>query len=285
MAKIGINLLVCNAATKPLHHKASVWALDSILDSDLDRHDWRVAVVDNGSTCPATAAWLAEVAGRPNIRVSRLPLNVGIARGRNEGYRLLEEGGERYDFVVSVHNDHLFPNEWLGPLLETFERDDRVGIVGPGLITGGGQWRTISVHDIYSMEFALARTRVEAYARASRRQVVRIGLQHPAVKRMAMLEEIAPRGEDGRLLVYDEGFPAPTNFEDLEEAYRAYKAGWRVVVNLASYVFHYYHFSRLELTDCDADYAANRLYMDRKHGAGWTDWDGQIFSPAMGVLY
>lgn len=273
---IGANLLVCNAHTNPLHIRASEWALNSLLDSDLQAHDWRLVVVDNGSDCQATHEWLAKLPGRDKrISTLVLPTNLGIPKARNAGYRQLVDAGGM-DFVLEVHNDHLFPREWLAPLIEMMASELRLGLACPALITGGGQWMSPAARDLYNRPYEVARARVEAYAKSTRKQGTRIGLQHPVLKRMAMLDEIG---------LYDEGFPAKTNFEDLDECLRAHRADWRYWVVRQSVVFHHYHLTRLELTDCMGDYAQNRTYMDQKWGATWTDWETQIFSPAVGAMY
>ena len=273
---IGANLLVCNSQANPIHLRASEWALNSLLDSDFQQHDWRLVVVDNGSVCDGTAEWMARLPQRDHrISTIRMATNVGIPKARNAGYRQLMDGTDT-DFVLEVHNDHLFPHDWLGPLVDMMEREAKLGLACPALITGGGQWFSPAARDLYNRPYPVARARLEAYAKSARKSQTKIGLQHPVLKRVAMLQQIG---------LYDEGFPGKTNFEDLDECFRAHRAGWHYWVIRQSVVFHHYHLTRLELSDCMGDYALNRQYMDRKWGADWTDWESKIFSPAVGAMY
>ena len=274
--RIGVSLLVCNVAAQPLHFHASTWALDSLMDSDLQSHEWRVVVADNGSDCPRTKEWLAALPGRDRrLSTLTLPTNQGIAKGRNASYRELLANGA-CDALLDVHNDHIFPREWIGPLIGHMEQEPKLGLTSCGLITGGGQWMTPAIRDAYLRPYDVTRARLEAHAKSTRNQHVRVGLQHPVLKRVAMLDEIG---------MYDADFPGKTNFEDLDECFRAHRAGWLYWVVLASRVFHYYHLTRLELSDCMGDYAVNRTYMDQKWGPAWTDWEREIFSPAIGAIY
>jgi len=274
--RIGLNLLTCNLAEQPLHLVASRYAVQSLLESDIWEYDWRLQIVDNGSTCPQTARWLDELQNTElRIAVEKVGQNLGIAKGRNIGYQLLSH--HEPEFVVEVHTDHFFPPaqdghgrdiSWLGPIVEHMRHpaSAQVGIVGPALLSDVVNWRVGSAGVSYHWPYEQFRDAVAKRCLAFRhsRKVVP-GLTHPAVKRWAMLEQIGLR-RDGILYCYDPDMPGRQNFEDTEEAFRAWKAGWQVLIHFGSVVYHHYHFQRLELTSHPADYDANNLYCQTKHG-------------------
>jgi GT2 family glycosyltransferase len=68
--------------------------------------------------------------------------------------------------------------------------------------------------------------------------------------------------------LYDEAMPGMTNFEDTDEAYRAHKAGWKILINFGSVVYHHYHFTRCDpgVTNHLSDYHWNLRYCRAKHG-------------------
>jgi len=284
---VGINLLTCSLAHCPLHLQATKYAIDSLLASDVREYDWSLVVVDNASTCPGTVKLLQELETREErVRVEWAEENLGITAGRNLGYQILHEWTAP-EYVVEVHTDHFFPSAqgWLRPIIDYMAnpRNADSGIVGPSLITAGGQWyspRPVVPYqktDLQLQDYAVFLAEIERWARHWRRpNMVRPGLSHPAVKRWSALEAIGVH-RDGKLYPYDPDMPGRQNFEDTEEAFRAYKAGWTVLIHFGSVVYHHYHFTRLGLTDHGADYNANNQYVQRKHGpAEWDAWNGTI---------
>ena len=262
--RIGINLLVRNLREHPLHARALGFAFRSLFENehDLQAHLCHVAVIDNASTCPITMAWLNQLEARhpANVSVVRLPVNYGIAKGRNVGYKLLGEIDP--DYVLEIHTDHIFPSLWLQPMLDTMEApgNERIGILGPALLTDRVAWSVGHLHIDYTGEYQPARDLVEDAA-AGLRNAGRVvpGLTHPALKRWTMLQEIG---------FYDEDLPGLSNWEDTEEAYRAHQSGWTSAVDFGSVVYHHYHFSRCDpgVTNHLRDYEVNGRYCMKKHG-------------------
>ncbi len=271
---VGVNLLTCSLAQDPLHYQSMTYALRSLLDSDLLGSDWRLVVVDNASTCERTVRYLQELeASNGRVQVEWADTNLGITHGRNRGYQLLQKWHSP-EYVIEIHTDHLFPHEWLQPLLAYMAapRNERVGIVGPALATSQGYWWTPKPRLPYLagphtlQDYEAFRAEVEALGLAlGRPGHARPGLSHPAVKRWAMVEEIGHR-VDGQLFPYDPAMPGRQNFEDIEEAFRAHQSGWQVMIYFGSLVYHHYHLTRLNLSDHPADYDANNAYCQRKHG-------------------
>ena len=291
--RVGVNLLTCSLAQCPLHAQATRYALDSLLESDVTDYDWRLVVVDNASTCPVTVKMLQDLeAAEAKVRIEWADENLGITHGRNLGYQILHEW-HAPEYVVEIHTDHFFPSGhdekgvlgWLKPIIDymAHPRHSDAAIVGPSLLTAGGQWYsprpTIPYQrtDAQLQDYPKFRAEVNKWARVWRRpNRVRPGLSHPAVKRWSALEAIGAH-RDGVLYPYDPDMPGRQNFEDTEEAKRAHDAGWQVLIHFGSVVYHHYHLTRLGLTDHGADYNANNFYVQTKHGpAEWDAWSGTI---------
>ena len=277
--RVGISLLACNRADEPRHYRAMRYAIASLLDSDLLRYDWRIQVVDNGSADGVTADFLQGLADRwERIDVRFAGENLGIAHGRNLAYQLLAES-HAPDVVVEVHTDHLFPTVWLTPLIKALEADRTLGIVGPALLSGRSLgWALEQVPLTYDETFKEARALVSAAAE-NHRQPGRVvpGLTHPAAIRWAMVEALNERDDEGRLCLYDPRMPGKQNFEDTELLYRAHMKNWKAAICFGSVVFHHYTFSRTQVvSDHHADYKANRVYCQRKHGAGFEEYQAEL---------
>jgi GT2 family glycosyltransferase len=245
---VGVNLIVCNRT--PAHWRATEVALASLRASDAGAA--RLIVVDNGST--SAPDWWAR-AGLDVIATGR---NLGIAAGRNVGAKHLLQDPE-IGWLVELHNDMVFPQVWLAPLLAALEADPRLGMACASLLTPKGLLGSPKVVIDYGLPTASIIQTVERAADAHRRPgLIKPGLQHPVVKRVAMLREIG---------LYDEQF-AGMNFEDTDEVYRAAKAGWRYVVVGDTVVWHSYLFSRLQM---DIDHATAYHTNQKRFLKKWPD--------------
>ena len=291
--RIGINLLTCSLAHCPLHVQAAKYALDSLLDSDIQRYDWHLVVVDNASTCPHTIKMLEDLeAQNERVTIEWADTNLGITGGRNLGYQTLHELHQP-QYVIEAHTDHVFPETvgdgagigWLQPIIDYMEdpRFANAGIVGPSLLTSQGYWGSprpripYQLHPEALQDYITFRAEVNHWARVWRQPgLIRPGLSHPAVKRWSMLEQIGTV-RDGKLFCYDPDMPGRQNFEDTEEAYRADAAGWLIQIHFGSLVYHHYHLTRLGLSNHGEDYDANNLYVQQKHTSPvWDQWGVKI---------
>lgn len=92
----------------------------------LDYPNYRVVVVDNGSTDGSTDR-LAE--SRPEVALLCNGRNLGYTGGNNVGMRYALENGA--DYVWLVNNDTVVEPETLSRLVATGESSDRIGQVSP----------------------------------------------------------------------------------------------------------------------------------------------------------
>ena len=272
--RIGVNLLVRNMADNPLHLAATRFAVRSLLESDLLSHDWRLMILDNGSGCPATSIyydWMSVELGS-RLGIARFKENLGIARGRNYCNKILQAGGGWIpDYIVEMHTDHVFPKIWLAPIIEYMETLPDCGIMGPALLSPNVHWCVNQIKIDYNQPYKEQINFLQSCVAFASHDVFRImpGLTHPAVKRWKMVEELGG---------YDEDLPGLTNYEDTDEAYRAHKAGWKILINFGSVVYHHYHFSRCDpgVTNHLSDYEVNGRYCYAKHGVEFRDFEREL---------
>lgn len=256
--KIGVSLLTCRLEER-LFGRATVAAVTSLLASDLYLdHEVTAICVDNGSAVGSEAfRWLVEA----GFAVMRLPKNEGIAPARNRASQVLLDHGCQY--IVEMHNDHVFPGLWAMPLFLALETRPRLGMLGTALVTGRGVFGSPVLRLDYTHDLSIVLSMVEDACALAREQYaasqprLRRGLQHPVIKRAEALRAVG---------LYDETFKGQ-NFEDTDEVRRMEQAGWEVMVSVDSFVYHHYNLSRMTIGDPVLAYRENRRTFREK----WSD--------------
>jgi len=114
MHKVTVGIVTRNRRQKLLR------AIQSVYAQEFD--DLEILVVDNASD-DGTAETLRR--DYPDIRVIRLQQNLGCPGGRNHIY-----ANSKGDFIVNLDDDGCLGDGALGQLVETFESDPSIGIVG-----------------------------------------------------------------------------------------------------------------------------------------------------------
>jgi len=99
---------------------------DSI-ERTLNRWEYRLIWVDNGSN-PANRLMVYDHAIALDLPMLKLflPENLGFVKATNVGL-----AASTADYVLFLNNDTELPDAWFPPMLEVFQKDPRVGIVGP----------------------------------------------------------------------------------------------------------------------------------------------------------
>lgn len=198
-----------------------------------------VVVVDNGSTDATPqllAAHLREhraglAAGQQDrFRFVTHEENLGFAAGCNAGAALATN-----PVVVFLNNDTLPTGDWIGPLVQPLDDDDRVGatgpmsnyVSGPQLLDDSLCWRPADV----AQACALAR---RAMTRASADPV-------PVERLVGFCLAVRTRVLRG-LGGFDESFRTG-GYEDDDLCRRITGAGWRLLMVHRSFVWHIGHVS------------------------------------------
>lgn len=88
----------------------------------------RLIIVDNGSTDPATLAYLRQAQGTPALplEVVRIPENIGIAAALNVGLRHTTA-----PWMCLLNNDLLVTDGWLEEMLRVGSRNPAIGLINP----------------------------------------------------------------------------------------------------------------------------------------------------------
>ncbi|MCB0643704.1 MAG: bifunctional riboflavin kinase/FAD synthetase, partial [Phaeodactylibacter sp.] len=109
--KPSVAVVILNYNTRALLEKY----LPTVLQSTYP--NLKVIVADNGST-DDSASWLHTQ--YPAVDLIQLPVNYGFAEGYNRAMK-----GVQADYYVLLNSDVEVPANWLNPLIEEMERDDK----------------------------------------------------------------------------------------------------------------------------------------------------------------
>jgi GT2 family glycosyltransferase len=192
-----------------------------------------VVVVDNASRDDAPLDELEPIDRR--VRLAAQPSNLGFCAGNNVGYRLMAA----HPFVLFLNPDAFVSPAFIERALVAFERDVRMGALGPKLLTVDARTLTptgnIDSTGIFQTSYGRWFDRGRGQADDGRYDGAAVDV--PALCgaalfcRRAALAEVAPDGA-----VFDESFFMYK--EDIDLSLRLTRAGWRVVFDPALTVQH-----------------------------------------------
>lgn len=182
-----------------------------------------IIFVDNASN-DGTVEWLQGlVDGEAQYSLIKNENNFGFARGCNQGIK--EASGE---FILLLNNDVVVTDGWLSGLLECFEGEDGVGIVGPmtNNISGIQKVRTANYPTLDDLPaYAISFREMNRFRRLETRRIVGFCM----LFRRNLVEQIG---------LLDESF-GTGNFEDDDYCLRATLAGYRNVIAGDVFIHHY----------------------------------------------
>jgi GT2 family glycosyltransferase len=125
-----VAVVVLNYNGKVLAEKC----LRSVLESPYA--DKEIILVDNAST-DGSAAYLRALF--PDVMILENPENLGVAGGRNSGFREAVSRGN--DYVLSLDNDAYIDRRLIEELVAVAESDLRIGVLGPKTYSDDGSDR------------------------------------------------------------------------------------------------------------------------------------------------
>jgi GT2 family glycosyltransferase len=117
-----------------LNHNGSLLAercLRSVIESSYPNKD--VILVDNGST-DGSVGYLRMLF--PDLIILENSENLGIAGGRNRGFREANRRGN--DYILSLDNDARMDSQLIEALVEVAQSAPRIGVVGPKTYSDDG---------------------------------------------------------------------------------------------------------------------------------------------------
>jgi len=115
-----LGIVILNFNTPDL----TVACLRSVLD-DVTKINYRIVIVDNGSTDGSSEKLTAAIAGIKGVELLALPRNVGFAAGNNRGIEKLSE----CDYVLLLNSDTIVHRGCLQKCLEVMQSDARIGVM------------------------------------------------------------------------------------------------------------------------------------------------------------
>lgn len=228
--KIAISLLTCN------EYKMLKPCVDSLLNSDLKNHNFKLFHYDNNS----------KDEGNNYINSLDIPTsqfisneNKGIVIPRIKLYdNIVEEGG--FDFLLEIHPDMLFPEVWLEPL---FKIDNSQTLI-------------LQPH-IYARRKITTLTEFKKYIKDTKEEIIydKCRQVHPWLIKLNLVNNVGG--------YYDPIF-SPQRYEDDDFVYRVLKNGYLIRSTNQSSVYHQGEASRNKLLGNKGADNVNKFL--KKHG-------------------
>jgi GT2 family glycosyltransferase len=198
-----------------------------------ERDDFEILLVDDASPLEDELRAVADRSRERGLDVHliRNPSNRGFAgsiqRGADES---------RAEFLAVTNNDIFVPDGVVGALLGHLERDERIGAIGPitndaaaGYRYRAQQQESLEIEDLSERQYA----RIEAVARARRAASSRLLAVHWLTGFFMVLRRRAYEKAGGVDADYGLGY-----HEESDLCVRLRKAGYALVVDESSFVFH-----------------------------------------------
>jgi GT2 family glycosyltransferase len=233
-------------ATKP--------CLDSIL-AHTPLENYELIIIDNASS-DGTAEYLKVFAAQnKNVQIQLNETNKGYSAGNNDGMRLAQ--GE---YIVLLNNDTLVQEKWLESLLQLFNHQNKIGLIGP-ITNSSGNEQCVHLDGLNENNFEEISTKY-----INRQQGVwfttnRLGFFCVAMHR-TMLETVG---------YLDENFGLGM-FEDDDYCIRIQKAGFDLAVVEDCFIYHKgsVSFKKLKESEYRYIFEKNKAYFREKHHVEWT---------------
>ncbi len=182
-----------------------------------------VLVVDNGSA-DGSVEFIQK--NYPSVKLIIHQKNLGFAGGVNSGIKKSIENSAK--FVALFNNDAVAGKDWLKHLVETLEKNSRVGIVTGKLLSTDGKSIDSSgdQYTVWGLPYPRGRseTNLDKYDNQTEIFAATGGA---SLYRIKMLDQIG---------LFDEDFFA--YYEDVDLSFRAQLAGWKVLYVPNAIAYH-----------------------------------------------
>ena len=216
---------------------------------------FELIVVDNNSQ-DVTGEYLKSIENKyPNIKIILNVENKGYSGGNNDGIK-----GSKGDFVVLLNNDTLVSENWLENLLKPFDKDKKIGLVGPISNSVGNEQR-VNIDGLNEKNYIEKSKEYTTLNKDVVCETQRLGFFCVAIKR-DLIDKIG---------LLDEKFGIGM-FEDDDYCMRSIQAGYKNVFVEDSFVYHKgsVSFKKLTTEAYQEIFSKNKSYFLQKHGVEWS---------------
>ena len=216
--------------------------------------DYELIVIDNASTDSTQDSLRMFARQHDRVRIQTNDINKGFAGGNNDGIKLA--CGE---FVILLNNDTLVPAGWLDRLLQQFDDNPMVGLIGPVTNSAGNEQR-IELEGLNESNYERVAGDYIELQKGAWFSTKKLGFFCVAIRK-DVIENIG---------LLDEAFGVGM-FEDDDYCLRAKQAGYRLAVVEDCFVYHKGSISFKKLTNTEYIdlFDRNRIYYFKKHGVLW----------------
>ena len=183
---------------------------------------YEIIFVDNGSKDGTKKYLKSRVKVNPNYKLINNSKNMGFAAGNNQGVKKA-----RGEYVLILNNDVLVGEGWLDSMLQSLQKDEKIGIVGPitNSISGLQMVQNIPYEGDNFAEFAGKVRKVNSGKLTPRRRLAGFAM----LLKKSLYQEIGG---------FDESFAAG-NFEDDDLCLRVKEKGYALMVDESTFIHHY----------------------------------------------
>ena len=217
--------------------------------------DYEIVLVDNASS-DDTASYLKELDSKyENIIIQLNDVNKGFAAGNNDGIRLATG-----DYIVLLNNDTLVTRGWLSNLIKHFEKDDKLGLLGPVTNSIGNEARiNVSYETVDQMPSFAYSYMVEHFNQ-----------EYLDVKVLAMYCVMFPRKIVDEVGLLDENYGRGM-FEDDDYSYAIQKKGYRITIAEDVFIHHFgsESFNKIDKKELAEIFEENKRYFEEKWNTKW----------------
>lgn len=193
--------------------------------TELPQEEWRVAVVDNGSTDGSVEMLKGEFPGAVCVEAGE---NLGFGRANNRGVKKLEAEYGRAEYLFFLNPDTVLINDAVGILAGFMEEHPEAGVAGGNLFEADGMTPAQSFSPVHGLGWELAKLMPESV----KRRVWPVGTwfnygcEPRGVGYVSGADLMVRRAALGDRLAFDEDFFM--YYEDMELCVRVRRAGYGV---------------------------------------------------------
>lgn len=215
--------------------------------------NYQIIVVDNGSEAEEFNKLKYNF---PQIKVLRSDVNLGFTGGNNLGIKYSLE--EKTDFILLLNNDTVVEPNFIQPLLEVFELEKNAGIAAPQINY------FYEPKKIWTEGGKISRVRGSGFAYSDRIENI-VKPDYKSVTFVSGCCMLIKKEVFEKVGVFDDNFFLYV--EDADLCYRTTHAGYKIIINHHSKIFHKVSNSTKETLSLLPLYyvTRNRLYFSKKN--------------------